>query len=170
MTRSFRGGSVLLLAALLAAGCGRPDDVPGQGGEAADNGKHLLAAEPPGARGVTEVRKAAKDGDEVVVVARVGGSGKPFSPGRALFTVVDLSLEPCQEDGCDNPWCCADEDELKAGTAVVRFADAQGKTLAQDAQKLLGLKLLQTVVVKGKAKRDEQGNLTVVASGLYVKP
>jgi hypothetical protein len=39
-----------------------------------------------------------------------------------------------------------------------------------DARELLGVKELQTVVVKGKAKRDEQGNLTVLASGVYPRP
>jgi hypothetical protein len=34
----------------------------------------------------------------------------------------------------------------------------------------LGAKELSTVVVKGKAKRDDAGNLTVLASGVYVRP
>ena len=38
-----------------------------------------------------------------------------------------------------------------------------------DAKGLLNVKELSTVVVKGKAKRDEAGNLTVLASGVYVK-
>lgn len=38
-----------------------------------------------------------------------------------------------------------------------------------DARKLLNVKELSTVVVKGEAQRDEAGNLTVLASGVYVK-
>ena len=38
-----------------------------------------------------------------------------------------------------------------------------------DAKELLSVKELSTVVVKGKAKRDDAGNLTVHASGVYVK-
>ena len=52
----------------------------------------------------------------------------------------------------------------------MKFVDEQGKTLPTDARQLLGLKELQTVVIQGKAKRDDAGNLTVLASGLYVKP
>ncbi len=38
-----------------------------------------------------------------------------------------------------------------------------------DARELLKVKELSTVVVKGKAKRDDAGNLTILASGVYVK-
>ena len=38
------------------------------------------------------------------------------------------------------------------------------------AQELLGLDELQTVVVRGKASKDEAGNITVLASGIYVDP
>lgn len=38
-----------------------------------------------------------------------------------------------------------------------------------DARELLKVKELSTVVVKGKAQRDDAGNLTVIASGVYVK-
>ena len=37
------------------------------------------------------------------------------------------------------------------------------------ARKLLNLKELQTVVVKGKVKRDEAGNFTMLASGVFVR-
>jgi hypothetical protein len=39
-----------------------------------------------------------------------------------------------------------------------------------DARRLLDVKELQTVVIKGRTKRDEAGNLTVIASSLYVRP
>jgi hypothetical protein len=47
--------------------------------------------------------------------------------------------------------------------------DGNGKTLKYPARRLLGIKELQTVVIQGKAKRDEEGNLTVLASGLHRK-
>ena len=37
------------------------------------------------------------------------------------------------------------------------------------AKELLDVKELSTVVVRGKAQRDDTGNLTVLASGVYVK-
>lgn len=38
-----------------------------------------------------------------------------------------------------------------------------------DARELLKIKELSTVVVKGKARRDDAGNLTVLATGIHVK-
>jgi hypothetical protein len=51
----------------------------------------------------------------------------------------------------------------------VKVVDAEGKTIPADANKDLGLQELQTVIVRGKAKRDDAGNLTVLAAGVYVK-
>ena len=42
-------------------------------------------SEPAGAKGVIDVRKEAKDGDEVVVVGRIGGSDEAVHQGRAAF-------------------------------------------------------------------------------------
>lgn len=52
---------------------------------------------------------------------------------------------------------------------MVKIVDASGKPVATDARKLLGIKELQTVVVHGVAKRDESGNLTVLADGVFVR-
>jgi hypothetical protein len=136
----------------------------------AEGTKYLLAAEPAGVKGVIDARKAVKDGDAVTLVGRIGGSEKPFVEGRAVFTIVDPSLEPCAEKGCPTPWdyCCS-TDELPTATATVKLAEADGKAVASDARKLLGLKELQTVVVTGTAKRDDAGNLTVLATGLFVR-
>lgn len=38
-----------------------------------------------------------------------------------------------------------------------------------DAKELLGVKELSTVIVKGKAQRDDAGNLTVLATDVFVK-
>ena len=38
-----------------------------------------------------------------------------------------------------------------------------------DARELLNVKELTTVVVTGKAQRDDAGNLTILATGVYVK-
>jgi hypothetical protein len=158
----------LVLAGVMAAGCSGGKN-PEPEGATLDKDRHLLAAEPAGAKGVADVRKGAGDNDAVVVVGRIGGSGKPFT-GRASFTVVDLSLEPCEDDGCGNPWCSADEKELKQGMALVKFVDDRGRTLAADAEKALGLKICQTIVVQGKARRDTEGNLTILADGLFLRP
>ena len=48
--------------------------------------------------------------------------------------------------------------------------DENGELIKADARQLLKVKELQTVVVRGKAKRDDKGNLTVLASGIFVRP
>src|SRR5262245_24309068 len=143
-----------LAAVVLAAGCYRAAP-PGAtfAPVSATTTDFRLASEPAGAKGVSEVRKAAgRDGDEVVVVGRIGGRAKPFVEGRAAFTIVDPALKPCGEDeGCPTPWdyCCVANEDLAAATVLVRFVTADGQPVAQGARDLLGVKELQTVVVRG---------------------
>jgi hypothetical protein len=144
--------------------------------EAAAAGRAFrLDAEPAGAKGVLDIRKESKDGDEIVIVGRIGGSRKPFT-GRAAFTIVDPSIKPCNEigdDDCPTPWdyCCGvGKEELAQATAFVKLVGENGQTRPDDARTLLGLTELQTVVVRGKARRDEAGNLSVVMTGIFVRP
>lgn len=165
----------LLLAAALTAGCseeGTSNNPPlAHLVKATDQtAQYRLSAEPAGAKGVIETRKEARDGDEVIVVGRIAGSADPLVKGRAAFTIVDLTLEPCDDE---TPWvyCCTPKEDLLPAIVLVKFVDEQGKTLPHDARELLRVKEWQTVVVRGQAQRDRDGNLTaVVASGLYVRP
>lgn len=164
MIRWFSGFSLILLVGCLQQS---PDSgstkVP-----PIDKQKFLLTSEPAGARDVIAVQKEAKDGDEVVVVGRIGGGGKTgFISGRLSFRIVDLSLEPCDDDGCGNPYCAFDKKQMAAATTLVKFVDASGETLPHDAAKALGLKDLQTVVVRGRVRRDTQERVTILASGVY---
>jgi len=167
------------LVLLLVAGCNETSTpVASNSGSqrAADGEKFLLATEPEGAKGVSEVRQHVKDGDAVVVVGRIGGDVKPWVDGRAAFWIVDPSLKACGEggddDGCKTPWdyCCTPKEDLVKAMATVKIADEAGQTISTDARELLGLKELQTVVVRGTAKRDADGNLTVIATGIYRRP
>jgi hypothetical protein len=165
------------VVAAIAAGCGQggqqgKDTERSDPAALAEGKKYLLDKEPAGARGVLQTRKESKDGDEVVMVGHIAGSKKPFVEGRASFSLLDLSIKPCPADeGCPTPWdcCCTPTEELRAATAQVRFAGSDGKTLPIGAREMLGIKELSVVVVKGRASRDEKGNLTVVASGLFRK-
>ncbi|TMQ33785.1 MAG: hypothetical protein E6K70_11230 [Planctomycetota bacterium] len=179
MIRVSMGSPLLLIVAALICGCnggGSPSTHAAIDARANSSGaRYLLDAEPAGAKGVMEVRKVAGDGDEVVVTGRIGGSPEPFVKGRAAFTIVDSSLVPCNEkagDTCATPWdyCCNSKEDLARATVLVKLIDAQGQAVAQDAQDLLGVKPMKTVVVGGRAKRDREGNLTVLASHLYVRP
>jgi hypothetical protein len=141
----------------------------------AEGWKYLLTSEPANPLGVLDARKQTKDGDDVAVVGRIGGRKDPWGSGQASFSIVDAAFPSCNEkegDTCDTPWdfCCADPKELLAGMATIKVVDDKGDTVQTPARELLGVKQLQTVVAHGKAKRDDKGNLTVLATGLYVRP
>jgi hypothetical protein len=131
----------------------------------------LLNKAPQRAAEVAATRKDAKDGQDVVVVGRVGGRVSPWVKNAAAFSIVDRSLKACSErpgDTCPTPWdfCC--EADLPKSTLLVLVQDADGKLIKKDARELLGLKELDTVYVQAKAKRDKTGNVTLVASKFYV--
>jgi hypothetical protein len=92
--------------------------------------------------------------------------------GLAAFTIVDTAVPYCAADeGCPTPWdyCCT-QNQVKDNIATVKVVDDEGNPVADDARALLGVRELSTVVVKGKAQRDDQGNLTIAASEVYVRP
>ncbi len=138
-----------------------------------DGSQYLTETEPNGAKDVIDVRENSQDGDEVVIVGRIGGSATPWVEGLAAFSIVDGSLDACSDipgDHCPTPWdyCCA-TDKLPTSTALVKVVDDGGDVVKADARELLKVQELSTVVVQGKAQRDDAGNLTVIASRIYVK-
>ena len=168
-------GLTLTLALGWVMGCAEPSaNVPGDSSAPpVDGSKYVLAAQPDGAKEVIQVREDAKDGDNVVIEGRIGGDVDPWIEGRAAFTIVDGSLKACSDipgDACETPWdYCCETDKLPTGTALVKVVDENGTLIDTDARKLLPVKELSTVVVQGKAQRDEAGNLTVLATGIFVK-
>jgi hypothetical protein len=52
---------------------------------------------------------------------------------------------------------------------LVKVVDENGDLVQADARELLDVKELSTVIIKGKAQRDDTGNLTVLADGVFVK-
>jgi len=162
--------TVLTCSALVfALGCGQ--DAPKTA--TIDGSKYLLDAEPEGAQDVIAVREAAADGDEILIVGRIGGGANPWNEDRAAFTIVDGSLKACSDiegDECPQPWdYCCETGKLPTSTALVKVVDENGDLVKADARELLKVKELSTVVVKGKAKRDDEGNLTVLATGVFVR-
>lgn len=173
MSLKMIGGLFLGTAMLLSQGCNNSPKQPANSTDTKPDATYLFTAEPAGAKGVKDARVAAKDAEEVTVVGRIGGDEKPWVEGQAAFLIVDTSLKPCNErpgDDCPVPWdYCCDAGELPTSKAMIKIVDAGGKTVATDARKLLGVKELQTVVVHGKAKRDDAGNLTVLADKIFVR-
>ena len=97
---------LLLLVGVVewTTGCGRQGNLPPSRPRPAEPQlnleglKYLAQVEPADAKSVIDLRKVAKDGDDVVIVGRVGGSKHPVVSGRAAFTIVDLSLKSCDDD------------------------------------------------------------------------
>jgi hypothetical protein len=87
---------------------------------------------------------------------------------------VDASLKPCNEipgDTCETPWdYCCEADLAKATLFVTILDEKTGKILKQDAREALKLRELQTVVVQGKARRDKNGNVSIAASKIFIRP
>jgi hypothetical protein len=148
-----------------AASSGLPPD--------GDGSRYLLPDEPVGAQSVIAARQSAQDGEPVVVVGRIGGSEHPWVEGRAAFSLVDASLKACSDipgDPCPTPWdYCCETHNLPSSTAMVKLVDDQGDVVRADARSLLDVSGLSTVVVRGTAVRDEAGNLTILADGVYVR-
>ena len=154
----------MVLLLLITTGCGTavsPESHP-----AIDGAPYLLSEEPAGAAGVMDVREKAKDQESVVLVGRVGGAENPWVEGRAAFSVIDPGFQVC-DDGEGFCACCVDD--MCNSTALVKIVDENGKLVKADARKLLNIKENELVVVAGKALRDEAGNLTVHARGIYVR-
>jgi hypothetical protein len=132
---------------------------------------YLLEEEPEDAADVITTRKDSKDQQEIVVVGRIGGRVNPWVKGMAAFSIVDRTLTPCNEiegDTCKTPWdyCC--EPNLSKATLLVMVTDKNGKVVKKDARDLLGVRELDTVTLVGKVKRDKTGNVSILASKLYV--
>jgi hypothetical protein len=165
---------LILLPLSVALGCQQSaNPVASNANSAPATSAYRLNEEPAGAKDIKEAKESVKNDEEVTLVGRIGGDVKPFVKGVSAFTIVDRSMKPCNEmddDACETPWdYCCDTDLLPAARATIKIVDSDGKTITKDAKDLLGVKELQTVVVRGKAIRDEAGNLTVLATGVYVR-
>lgn len=161
----------VLAIVFLAAGIASVASLQLAAAEESAGEEYKLAEQPKDAADVKAVRDEAKDQDDVTVVGRIGGRVNPWIKGAAAFSIVDRSLTPCNEiegDTCKTPWdyCC--ESDLAQATVLVMFVDADGKLVKQDARELLGVKELDTLFIEGKAKRDKQGNVTIMASKVFV--
>src|SRR5688572_21174453 len=147
------------LVLLTVASCNRESEPPAAPAKTAAGLPDSLALKSPpkGAIGVYDARKDAIAGSDVVLTGRA----KDFLPTQAAFTIADMSLASCAEegDGCATPWdyCCVDATKLAEGTAVVelREGDAVAKGSVQGWN---GLDHLKQVVVRGKLQRDAKNN------------
>lgn len=165
---------LLWVTLALISGCSpsTPDSPVAAGKSIPASNPYVVAVEPAGAVPVGDARKSAKDGETVVLVGHIGGSKAPFVDGLAAFTIVDPKVPWCHPgEGCPTPWdyCCTQND-VQDNIATVKVVNEAGKPVSGDARTLLGVKELSLVVVEGKAGRDAEGNLSVLASRVFVRP
>ena len=132
---------------------------------------YLADQEPEQSMPVGDARQQVQDGEQIALLGHIGGSKEPFVDGLAAFTIVDPKVDYCLPDEqCPTPWdYCCKQNEVKDNIATVKIVDENGATVARDAKGLLGVKELSLVVVQGTAQRDEQGNLTLLATKVFVK-
>ena len=117
----------------------------------------LFAGDPTGEPvGVGAMKPAAKQGDRVIVVGRIGGSKEPFLADRAMVTIVDPSVKLCGEDEpgddhCSTPWdfCCEPRDNLRKMSIAVVANAAGGAPIPHTLLGQGGLKPGARVVVEG---------------------
>lgn len=169
--------ALALLAVAGAAGCRKEyerEDPDIQRATAGLPSRVLAATEPPGAKEVAAVKASAKEGDEVVVRGRVGGSSKPIVAGRAVFTLADRNaLKACSEkegDTCGTPWdyCCHSRDEISAATLTVQISDPEGRAIPANVE-VSGVKPLAHVIVRGKVgPRPDPKVLVIEAASVFV--
>lgn len=125
---------------------------------------------------VAAAKAAARQGEEITLVGRIGGSVNPFAADRAIFTIADPALVSCADmdepDHCKTPWdfCCEDRAKMRAGTATIEVAGADGKPLAVALRGVQGLEPLATVAVSGTVvERNDAGLLVVRAKRIEVR-
>ncbi|HLX63389.1 MAG TPA: hypothetical protein VKX17_19115 [Planctomycetota bacterium] len=135
----------------------------------------FIKESPTKASDVGELKKSAKEGDEIVLRGQVGGQAKDvFNASRASMMVADMKLTPCNKkpgDTCETPWdfCCVANDEKAANIAIVQVVDEKGKLIKSTLKGANGLDHLSVVVVKGKVAKKDGVNLIVNATGIYVE-
>ena len=80
--------SIALVAftSLFIIGCA--ESSPEAGVATYDGSRFMLPAEPDGGQNVIAVRETSKDGDEVVMVGRIGGSLNPWVDDRVHFRLL----------------------------------------------------------------------------------
>ena len=136
----------------------------------------FLKESPATATNVGDLKKTAKEGDEVVLRGQIGGQANDnLNASRATFMIADMKLVPCNKipgDTCKTPWdfCCVPVNEKAANIAIIQVVDAKGKLIKTTLKGSNGLDNLSVVVVKGKVAKVDAANLIVNATGIYVEP
>jgi len=159
---------------LVVAGCGTESAAPPAASSVALPADLFATAAPAGAVDIVEAKKAAKDGESIVIKGHIGGSKDPLAANRAIMLVADSSLPTCDKipgDTCKTPWdsCCEPGDVIAAKTIAVHVDGADGQPLKAGLAGANGIEPKKQVVVAGTI-RSVAGALVVDAKQIYVAP
>ncbi|MFO1007533.1 MAG: OB-fold nucleic acid binding domain-containing protein [Planctomycetaceae bacterium] len=172
MSKIKTSAGMLSVVVSMMLGCSQSETPPNGVSQSATppDATYLLAEKPSNSQGVAEARKNESGSEEITIEGRIGGSEKPFVDGIAAFTIVDPAIPYCAPDeGCPTPWdYCCNTDKLKDNSALIKIVQADGEPVSKDARELLGVKELSRVIIRGKAQRDKEGNLTVLAEKVHI--
>ncbi len=173
---------LVVCASLLLVACGGANDkkdAKAQGGSpttaSAVPAELFVAAAPGAPQAIEELKKSAKEGDEVIVRVVVGGEEKPMVDTLASMMVIDVSIPSCAadaDDHCPTPWdyCCVAKEELLKHKATVQAVDAGGKPLKASFAAGQKIKPHDTLVVKGKVgPRPDPQVFVINATGIFVE-
>lgn len=162
-------------AVVLAGALGCNESSPSAAADTpAASASWLLAAEPADVRPVGEAKADAVEGDEVVVVGRIGGRVEPITSESPVFTIVDLELKHCREtkgDLCPTPWdyCCEPRESLTANSVTVQLVSPDGSPMTIDPI-AAGLDPLDEIVVVGTVgPRPSPEVLVIRATAVHLR-
>jgi hypothetical protein len=170
-----RAAALSALATLLISGCGRDAQSAAPSGAAVLPAALFVTTEPEGIQSVLEAKRDAREGDRVAVRGRIGGVREPFVSGRAVMTIMDMSLPTCAdkpEDCCETPWdyCCETRADIVAHAATVQVSGENGAPLRADLKGAGGLAPLTEVVVVGRVGKTPSPTAFLVhAEAIYVR-
>lgn len=120
---------------------------------------------------VKDAHAKANEAKNIVVEGRV----RDFVNGVATFTMLDRSIQSCTEKGekCETPWdLCGNmytPKQVSDASATVKVIGSGKAPIRSDIKGVKGIDHLTPVVVEGSGKVDEDGNLTIKATKVYVK-
>jgi hypothetical protein len=159
---------------LLLTGCGR-DAADSPAPAAMLPAAFFLEAPPENALSVLDAKRSAGEGERIVVRGRIGGTRDPFVNGRAVMTIVDMSLPTCADkpdDCCETPWdyCCETRADIVAHAATIQVTGENGGPLRANLNGAGGLAPLAEVIIVGTVGQTASPTAFLVeAEAIYVK-
>ncbi|MFT7620200.1 MAG: hypothetical protein ACI97A_003857 [Planctomycetota bacterium] len=162
----------LVLCCLFLVACGgetQEDPTKSTDKSPAAEAKLMLDAAPANPVAVKDMKDDLAAEGDVVVFGRI----REFYDGFSGFTLVDQKMRHCAErpgDMCKTPWdyCCEDAGDMVKHSVTVEV-HKDGRIIKSTLDGLGGMDKLKDVVVRGKASKDKQGNVVIIADGIFVR-